>query len=91
MDNGHARKRVEGVVRGAGANSGVVCGWTGVSVGEADAGDVSKGEEVGLGRAHPTGDGGRTKRAVTRDAPPVQGSRSIVLDEWDGGKDGVSD
>jgi hypothetical protein len=48
MDNGHARKRVGGVVGGAGANSGVVWGWTGVSasVGEADAGDASEGEEV---------------------------------------------
>jgi hypothetical protein len=44
MDNGHARERVGD----AGASSGVVFGWAGVSasVGEADVGDVGEGEEV---------------------------------------------
>jgi hypothetical protein len=87
MDNGHARERMGGGVGGAGANSGAVCGWTGVSasVGGADAGDASEGEEVRLIRQ-----GAGTDEAGC-DAPLVQGSRSIVLDEWDGGKDGVSD
>jgi hypothetical protein len=46
MDNGHARERVGGV-GDAGAKSGVVCGWAGVSacVGEADEGDASAGQE----------------------------------------------
>jgi hypothetical protein len=39
-----------GGTAGAGASSGVVCGWAGVSasVGEADASDAGEGDEVRL-------------------------------------------
>ena len=65
-------------VRDAGARSGVVCGWAGVSacVGEVDAGDASAGQEAEVMGAG-TGDVGY----VGCDAPLVQGGRSIVLDE----------
>jgi len=61
MDNSGERVRVRGV-GGAGASSGAVCGWAGVSasVGEADAGDASEGEEVSLS----DWERGRTKRAM---------------------------
>jgi hypothetical protein len=73
-----------------GAGSGVVCGWAGVgaSVGEVDAGDASEGEEVRIVRL---GAGTDEAGYAGCDAPLVQGGRSIVLDEWDGGKEGVSD
>jgi hypothetical protein len=85
---------VGGTAAGAGASSGVVCGWAGVVVGastsvsETDAGDASEGEEVRLVRL-----GAGTDKAdyAGCDAPLVQGGSSIVLDEWDGGKNGVSD
>jgi hypothetical protein len=90
MDNGHARERVGGGVGGASASSGVVCGWAGVSasVGEVDVGDASEGEKVRLVRL---GAGTDEAGYAGCDAPLVQGGRSIVLNEWDGGKDGVSD
>ena len=42
MDNGHAR--IGGGIGGAGASTGIVCGWAVVSAGtgEADAGDTSR-------------------------------------------------
>lgn len=97
MNNGHARERERvggGGVGGPGAGAGsvrvVVCGWTGVSVSasEADAGDASEGEEVRFVRL---GAGTDETGYAGCDTPLVQRSRSIVLDEWDGGKDRVSD
>ena len=84
---------VGGTAAGAGASSGVVCGWAGVvgastSVGETDAGDASEGEEVRLVRL---GTGTDKADYAGCDAPLVQGGSSIVLDEWDSGKNGVSD
>jgi len=80
---------VGGGVGGAGG-AGVVCGWAGVgaSVGEADAGDTGESEKVRLvGLGAGTDDAGY----ASCDAPLVQRGRSVVLDEWDGGKEGVSD
>jgi hypothetical protein len=59
MDNGHARERVRGGVGSAGASSGAVCGWVGISacVGKVDAGDASEGD------VRPTR---RAMRTVTR-------------------------
>jgi hypothetical protein len=93
MDNGHARDMgVGGGVGSAGASDGdsVVCGWVGVStsVGEMDAGDTSESEEVRLVRL---GAGTDEADYAGCDSPLVQGGGSIVLNEWDGGKDGVSD
>jgi hypothetical protein len=67
LDNGHATERAGGGVGGAGASSGVVCGWASVcaSVGEEDVGDASEGEKVRLVRLGP----GRTKRAMRAVAP----------------------
>ena len=82
-------------IRGGGrctgrSGSGVVGRRAGVgaSVGEVDAGDAGEGEEVRLVRL-----GAGTDKAgyAGCDTPLVQGGRSIVLDEWDGGKEGVSD
>ena len=90
MDNGDARERVGGAVGGAAASSGVVCGRAGVraSVGEADPGDAGEGEEVRLVRLRA---GTNEVGYAGCDPPLVQRGCPIVLDKWDGSKEGVSD
>jgi hypothetical protein len=80
LSNGHAKEREGGGVNGAGASSGVVYGWAGISasVDEADAGDASEGEGVRLVRL----DAGADEAGyVCCDALLVEGGRSIMLDE----------
>ena len=73
------RGRVGG---GDGASGDVVCRWDGASasVGEADVGDAGGDGEVRLIRL------GGDRRSGQCDASLLQGGHSIVLDEWEGGK-----
>ena len=80
------RGRVGGGVGGAGVSSGVVYGSAGVGVGEVHAGDASEGKKVRLVRL-----GAGTEEAGHVGCDAHSCGRCILLDEWDGGKDGVSD
>ena len=55
-------------------------------VGEADAGRTGEREEVGLVRVRPWAD---EARDAGGDAPSVQRRRAFVLEERDGGEEGV--
>ncbi len=89
VDNSYASEGVGGGVGSAGSGHGVIGGWTGGAggVSEANAGDTGECEEVRLVRM---GAGMDETGYAGGDAPVVQGCCSVMLDEGDGGKDGVS-
>jgi hypothetical protein len=86
MDNGHARERWEEAPEVPVPVAALFMDGLVLVLVLGNAGDVSEGEEV-----RPVRLGAGTDKAdyAGCDAPIVQGDHSIVLDGWDGGKDGV--